>query len=98
MSTDPIAEARLSLAVVMRMAADLPAKLAALDSEQLEALLCAQRIAGHALEDKPALEPARQMAMSLWAVVHAEQTRRLHAGVAESRELERVFSLEAETE
>lgn len=96
MTGDPIAEASLALAVVMRMCGDLPAKLAGLDSEQLEALLCAQRIAGHALEDKPSLDPARQMAMSLWAVVHAEQTRRLHAGVAEAAELEELFARETE--
>ena len=93
-----IKNANFALAVLQAMARDLPAKLVALDSLQLEALVAAQRGAAAMLEGRPGLEPALAVSFNLWTLCTAEQDRRFHAAAAESAELERVFDLGAETE
>ena len=96
--SERVAEANFSLKVLMSMAQDIPGKLGALDSLQLEALTAAQRGAAAMLEGRPGLEPALAISFNLWTLCTAEQTRRFHAAAAESAELERVFSLKpAET-
>ncbi len=91
---DPIKMANNSLHVLQDMAADLPAKLGELDSEQLDGLLLAARGGAAMLEGKPALQPAFALAMAWWALCHTEWGRRIHRAAAEAGELERVFSLE----
>lgn len=94
---DYITMANDCLRVIRAMAADLPARLGELDTEQVEGLTLALRGGVALLEGKSELRPAHDAAVFILTLVGREQTRRALRAAAEATELERVYLLEAET-
>lgn len=77
-----------------RAAADLPAMMAGLESEELEAVLVGIEAGRKLLADRPALTRARAVLDAVRSIALTEQSRRAVVAMAEGLELERVMALE----
>ncbi|MBE7543783.1 MAG: hypothetical protein KJZ84_02970 [Bryobacteraceae bacterium] len=77
-----------------RAAADIPAMLAGLQSEELEVVLVGIEAGRKMMADRPALTRARSVLDALRSIALTEQSRRAVVAMAEALELERVAALE----